>query len=199
MASGQSVIYVSNLPYEAHEAVVQQAFEDEQFAVVSKLLCLSCGTALLQWSSSACASTCIMESPRCCRDSHIPACMVLCCILAAAGAILSRITARQSRCCSAGSTLLQDCYTAAATAFALASASCVCTYLRGLRMYVLPLCPAGQCAAAEEGILQPLPQLWPCMCHTCTAQRCRTLLRRHGWQTNLWPPHDCAPGQVCIR
>jgi hypothetical protein len=34
MAAGHGLIYVSNLPYEAHEAVVQQAFEDEQIAVV---------------------------------------------------------------------------------------------------------------------------------------------------------------------
>lgn len=38
MASAHGVIYVSNLPYEAHEELVQQAFEDEQFAVVSRLL-----------------------------------------------------------------------------------------------------------------------------------------------------------------
>ncbi|WIA22754.1 hypothetical protein OEZ86_009711 [Tetradesmus obliquus] len=35
MASAQGVIYVSNLAYEAHEKLVQQAFEDEQFAVGS--------------------------------------------------------------------------------------------------------------------------------------------------------------------
>uniref|UniRef100_A0A383W493 RRM domain-containing protein n=1 Tax=Tetradesmus obliquus TaxID=3088 RepID=A0A383W493_TETOB len=35
MASAHGVIYVSNLPYEAHEELVQQAFEDEQFAVGS--------------------------------------------------------------------------------------------------------------------------------------------------------------------
>jgi hypothetical protein len=50
MASAHGVLYVSNLPYEAHEAVVRQAFEDEQFAVVSKLMCVTscCCSAELQ-------------------------------------------------------------------------------------------------------------------------------------------------------